>query len=59
MKASTMNPDLGPYCLQYTEATKGQKQVAQLSGRVLDSRMSGSEFEPHRRHCIEFMSKTH
>ena len=22
-----------------------------LSGRVLDSRPKGSEFEPHRRHC--------
>ena len=23
-----------------------------LSGRVLDSRPKGREFEPHRRHCI-------
>ena len=22
------------------------------SGRVLDSRPKGSEFEPHRRHCV-------
>ena len=23
-----------------------------LSGRVLDSRLKGREFEPHRRHCV-------
>ena len=23
-----------------------------LSGRVLDSRLKGSGFEPHRRHCV-------
>ena len=26
--------------------------VQWLSGRVLDSRLSGRGFEPHRRHCI-------
>ena len=28
-----------------------------LSGRVLDSRPRGSEFEPHRRHCVVSLSK--
>ena len=30
-----------------------------LSGRVLDSRPSGRGFEPHRRHCVVPLSKTH
>ena len=34
--------------------------VAQwLSGRVLDSRPRGHGFEPHQRHCVVFLSKTH
>ena len=28
-----------------------------LSGRVLDSRPSGRGFEPHRRHCVNSLSK--
>ena len=28
-----------------------------LSGRVLDSRPRGREFEPHRRHCVVSFSK--
>ena len=28
-----------------------------LSGRVLDSRLRGCEFEPHRRHCVVSLSK--
>ena len=28
-----------------------------LSGRVLDSRLKGSRFEPHRRHCVVSLSK--
>ena len=28
-----------------------------LSGRVLDSRPRGCEFEPHRRHCVVSLSK--
>ena len=31
--------------------------VQWLSGRVLDLRRSGREFEPHRRHCIVSLSK--
>ena len=30
-----------------------------LSGRVLDSRPRDPWFEPHRRHCIVSLSKTH
>ena len=30
-----------------------------LSGRVLDSRPRGSGFEPHQRHCVVSLSKTH
>ena len=30
-----------------------------LSGRVLDSRPRGHGFEPHRRHCVVSLSKTH
>ena len=29
------------------------------SGRVLDSRQRGGAFEPHRRHCVVSLSKTH
>ena len=29
------------------------------SGSVLDSRPKGREFEPHRRHCVVSLSKTH
>ena len=29
------------------------------SGSVLDSRLRGCRFEPHRRHCVVFLSKTH
>ena len=30
-----------------------------LSGRVLDSRPRGRGFEPHRRHCVVALGKTH
>ena len=30
-----------------------------LSGRVLDSRLKSHGFEPHRRHCVVSLSKTH
>ena len=30
-----------------------------LSGRVLDSRPRGRGFEPHRRHCVVSLSKSH
>ena len=31
----------------------------ELSGRVLDSRLRNRGFEPHRRHCVVSLSKTH
>ena len=31
--------------------------MQRLSGRMLDSRPRGREFEPHRRHCIVSLSK--
>ena len=37
-----------------------KKKGAQwLSGRVLASRPKGRGFEPHRRHCVVSLSKTH
>ena len=30
-----------------------------LSGRVLDSRLRGCRFEPHRGHCFVSLSETH
>ena len=30
-----------------------------LSGRVLDLRPKGQGFEPDRRHCVVYLSKTH
>ena len=35
------------------------KGVQWLSGRVLDSRLRGCGFEPHRHHCVASLSKTH
>ena len=43
-----------------THKTKALLLGAQwLSGRVLDSRPKGRGFEPHRRHCVVSLSKTH
>ena len=40
------------------ECSKNAPRGAQrLSGRLLDSRLEGHEFEPHRRHCIMSLSK--
>ena len=33
------------------------KGAQRLSGRVLDSRPRGREFEPHQRHCVVSLSK--
>ena len=41
---------------KYTNNTLGAQW---LSGRVLDSRPKGRGFEPHRRHCVVSLSKTH
>ena len=35
------------------------KEAHGLSGRVLDSRQRGRGFEPHWRHCVVSLSKTH
>ena len=40
----------------YTIGTKGAQW---LSGRVLDLRLMDRGFEPHQRHCLVFLSKTH
>ena len=52
-------PDLGPNCLQrLRQTTKVTASRAQwLSGRVLDSRLGGRRLEPHRSHCVVFLSK--
>ena len=42
--ANNVNPDLG---------------AQWLSGRVLDSRLRGRRFEPHRLRCVVSLSKTH
>ena len=44
------------YYLCYSLNTQGAQW---LSGRVLDSRPKGRGFEPHRRHCVVSLSKTH
>ena len=46
------------YLLLYINQIIKDYQCAQwLSGRVLDSRLRGRGFEPHRRHCDVFLSK--
>ena len=42
---------------QYIQLNTGVKGAQWLSGRVLDSRPKGREFEPHRRHCVVSLSK--
>ena len=37
--------------------TKSKKGAQWLSGIVLDSRLKGRGFKPHRRHCIVSLSK--
>ena len=40
--------------------TQNNHQGAQwLSGRMLDLRLRGRGFEPHRHHCVVSLSKTH
>ena len=41
------------------DAIHNKKGAQWLSGRVLDSRPKGRGFEPHRRHCVVSLSKTH
>ena len=41
------------------KSQKGSQGAQWLRGRVLDSRLRGRIFEPHRRHCVVSLSKTH
>ena len=56
--------DAGPeqslvlFSIKYT-IIWGPLGVQLLSGRVLVSKLRGWGFEPHRRHCIVSLSKTH
>ena len=42
-----------------TKVTTSKEGAQWLSGRVLDSRPKGQGLEPHRRHCVVSLSKTH
>ena len=44
------------YCNRFNDGIQGGQW---LSGRVLDSRPRGRGLEPHRRHCVVSLSKTH
>ena len=48
---------LGLHCLLRLKQSPGGAKW--LSGRVLDSRHSGRGFEPHQRHCVVSLRKTH
>ena len=43
----------------YTLFRRGVEGVQWLSGGVLDWRSKGRGFEPHRRHYVVSLSKTH
>ena len=45
------------HCISYAASTQVREGAQWLSGRVLDSRPRGREFEPHRRHCVVSLSK--
>ena len=47
-----------PQCWK-SHITAQMKGTQWLSGRVLDSRPRGRGLEPHRRHCVVSLSKTH
>ena len=44
---------------QMTKGTTTEERVYHISKKVLDSRLRGSGFEPHWRHCVVSLSKTH
>ena len=46
-----VGPDLNQNCFTVCELLSVGK-AQWLSGRVLDSRLRGCGFEPHRRHCV-------
>ena len=47
------------YIIVYFGVPKDSEGAQWLSGRVLDLRPRGCGFEPHRRHCVVSLSKTH
>ena len=53
-KLEQMISKAGVRCLAFLELG-----VQWLSSRVLDSRPRGRRFEPHQRHCVVSLSKTH
>ena len=55
----TFTPDVTRMCLQRIAPSIVFRQSQWLSGRVLDSRPNGRDFEPHWRHCVVSLSKTH
>ena len=47
-----------PICIAHNSVCNaGAKGAQWLSGRVLDSRLRGCEFKPHRCHCVVSLSK--
>ena len=49
----------GEVLSQHPPSSSVHEGAQWLSGRVLDSRPRGCGLEPHRRHCIVSLSKTH
>ena len=51
--ANSVDPDeMQHYAAFHLGHRRLPKGAQWLSGRVLDSRPRGREFEPHRRHCV-------
>ena len=50
--------NIGRYIIMLSDKTDF-KGAQWLSGRVLDSRLRGRGLEPHRRHCVVSLNKTH
>ena len=46
------NKYVGLYRNLVGQSSFGNAGAQWLSGKVLDSRLKGSGFEPHRRHCV-------
>ena len=60
--STTSQGNLAVACEQHIHrpaSASTQGGTLSLSGRVLDSRLRGCGFEPHQRHCIVSLSKTH
>ena len=52
------DPDEMPHDAAFHQGLHYIKRVQWLSGRVLESRVRGCRFKPHRHHCIVSLSKT-